>query len=323
MMPKWVRHQQQLTFMLVATAGVAACSEQLVLSAPVAMVAPPPPASAVVLLGPGASETEQFAAAEMAWFGGNITNRNQPLPILNLTDSMLLEWQQQQLDSRAAVSQLKIVVGYTAALVAGVPAAVLDNLGRDGLRVTVPSANNKLAPHTISLSGGNGAPRGAVYAVYEFLEHNGLEFLAWDATIVPSGSPTAALRIPEADIAQVPTSEYRSLQEWPVFSNRLHARRMRLNPDGHDECALITTSAWCKPPHLWDTFRFASPPGVAHTVYRLLCTNGTHVDEKRCPPLKPPQDLVKTHPEWSELQHSLPALCMYIHSCLMPVVVCV
>ena len=37
---------------------------------------------------------------------------------------------------------------------------------------------------------------------------------------------------------------------------------------------------------------------MAHTVYRLLCTNGTHINETRCPALRPPQDLVKTHPEW-------------------------
>lgn len=39
---------------------------------------------------------------------------------------------------------------------------------------------------------------------------------------------------------------------------------------------------------------------MAHTVYKLLCSNGTSDNPKgHCDnPLKPPQDLIKTHPEW-------------------------
>ena len=39
---------------------------------------------------------------------------------------------------------------------------------------------------------------------------------------------------------------------------------------------------------------------MAHTIYKLMCSNGTdsnpagHCDD----PLKPPQDLIKSHPEW-------------------------
>jgi hypothetical protein len=230
---------------------------------PPSAVAPVP--SGMVLLGPGASETELFAAAEMALLGGNITNGHNPLPIRNMFTETL-----QSPDP----SSLTIVVGHAAALLAGVPAAALDKLGRDGLRITVPSANNKLPPRTVSLSGGPGAPRGAMHAVYEFLEFQGLQFLAWDATVMPAGAPNATLTMPDTDIVQLPTSEYRSLVEWPVFSNRLHTRRMRLNPDSHDECVQVSGNAFCKPPHNWDSFRFAMLQPSFLQVSLLM--DGTH-----------------------------------------------
>ena len=78
---------------------------------------------------------------------------------------------------------------------------------------------------------------------------------------------------------------------------------MRLNNNAHLECVEDTANRWCKtasPDNMWDSFVFADPPGMAHTIYKLLCSNGTsdnpngHCDN----PLKPPQDLIKTHPEW-------------------------
>ena len=225
------------------------CSTAVAMQPPSATT---PISSAVVLLGPGASETELFAAAEMALLGGNITNGHNPLPIRNMSTET--PWSADRADPSSP--QLTIVVGHAAALLAGVPAAALSKLGRDGLRITVPSASNKLPPRTVSLSGGAGAPRGAMHAVYEFLEFQGLQFLAWDATVMPAGAPNATLAVPDTDIVQLPTSEYRSLVEWPVFSNRLHTRRMRLNPDSHDECVQVSGNAFCKPPHNWDSFRF-------------------------------------------------------------------
>ena len=244
----------------------------------------------VVLLSPNASMGDQFAAAEMAWFGGNISAGNVPLRVQNISTSSL----------PPADASLVIAVGYDAALAVGVPAAQLADLGPDGLRITVASASNHLKHNTVALSGGPSAPRGTLYAVYEFLEHNGLEIIAWDATVLPAGSPNVPLRQPGADIVQVPDYESRDLGEWPVFSNRLHCRRMRLNrcSDNTICSSLDSNDAFCRPPHNWDSFQFASPPGMAHTIYRLLCTNGTHIDPVKCPALKPPQDLIKTHPEW-------------------------
>ena len=153
----------------------------------------------------------------------------------------------------------------------------------------------------VALSGGRLAPRGTLYAVYEFLERSGVEMLAWDEVTLPAAAPHAPLRRPASDVVQLPSYEYRDLGEWPaVFSNRLHCRRMRLNrcPDNAICGDLDSNSAFCPPPHDWDSFEFADPPGMAHTIYGLLCTNGTHVDPARCPSLRPPRDLVHTHPEW-------------------------
>eukprot|EP01045_Picozoa_sp_COSAG04_P017043 COSAG04_NODE_1478_length_6574_cov_5.073359_3_plen_1390_part_01 len=242
---------------------------------------------AVVVLGEASSMAEQFAAAEMAVFGGNISNGNMPLPIHNLSAGV-----------PPSNASLLIAVGFSASLALGVPPTQLQNLGRDGLRITVPSAANNLPPNSVALSGGRDAQRGAMHSVYEFLEQNKLEMLAWDATLLPDGAPKAPLRVPEADVVQIPSAEYRDLGEWPVFSNRLHMRRMRLNNNGHDECVLVSGNDFCARPHMWDSFEFASPPGMEHTIYRLMCTNGTHVDPRRCPAMKPPQDLVRMHPSW-------------------------
>ena len=132
-------------------------------------------AAAVVVLAQNATMGEQFAAAEMAWLGGNISNGNVPLPIHNLSASG---------DPPTGGTSLLIAVGHGAALALGVPAAQLRNLGLDGLRICVPSANNSLPANAVALSGSLTAPRGTMYAVYEFLESNGLEMLAWDETLV-------------------------------------------------------------------------------------------------------------------------------------------
>lgn len=251
----------------------------------------------VVVTSEQASPGETFAALEAALLLGNITNGGKPLQIFNVSDV-------------PNSSRVLLAVGYHASVLLGVPALSLtfELLGRDGFRISIPSANNTLPQGCVSVSGAAAAPRGATYGVYELLETAGLEFLAWDETTYPVGSPN----LPPAQLASSftkavgvhrPSFEYRDLSEWPVYSNRLLARRLRLNNNEWLECVEDTAQALpgglCYGAQKWDSFQFADPPGMAHTIYSLLCSNATnknpngHCDD----PLKPPQDLIKTHPE--------------------------
>ena len=94
------------------------------------------------------------------------------------------------------------------------------------------------------------------------LEISGVEMVAWDMSTLPEGAPHAPLRLPQADtVTQTPSFEYRDLVEWPVFSNRLANRRLRLNSAEEYECTQVTGNVYCKPPHNWDSYQFANPPG--------------------------------------------------------------
>ena len=169
-----------------------------------------------------------------------------------------------------------IAVGYSASVaLGGVQPAELAGLGLEGFRIA-PLPNGCFA-----VSGGQGAKRGAMYGVYELLEQLGLEFMAWDLTVFPPGAPHADLptllkTLPATATVQQPSFMYRDLGEWPIYSNRLHGRRMRLNNNAHLECTEDTANRWCKtenPNNMWDSFfgvrgagRAASPPGVRCTV---------------------------------------------------------
>jgi hypothetical protein len=249
----------------------------------------------VVLTSPGAPPGELFAAQELAHQLGNISNFHTALPVHNTSD--------------APPGTIKIAVGYAASIALGVRPADLEGLGLEGFRISVAGAHNRLPKGCFAVSGGKfpGGKRGAMYGVYEMLLQLGLDFIAWDETVYPAESPNADLHalLDESftsDVVQQPSFVYRDLGEWPVYSNRLHGRRMRLNNNEHLECVEDVGNRDCKGLNTWDQFHFADPPGMAHSIYKLLCSNGTsdnpngHCDD----PLKPPQDLIKTHPEWCE-----------------------
>lgn len=186
-------------------------------------ICPPPPsvAAASCECPDGATLGEAFAAQELAHMLGNISNGSQPLLILNATATL-------------PAATRRIAVGYSASVALGVRAADLDHLGLEGSRLSVPGPHNTLPPGCLAVSGGQGAVRGALYGVYELLGLLGLEFMAWDHTVFPPGSPHADLpsllaRLPAADLVTQPSFMYRDLGEWPVYSNRLHSRRMRLS----------------------------------------------------------------------------------------------
>ena len=245
-----------------------------------------------IVTSPDATKGEAFAAQELAHMLGNISNGGVALNISNVSE---------------APTGLRIAVGYTASVGLGVKPADLVGMGLEGFRISVPSPRNSLPTSCFAVSGSHQAKRGAMFGVYEFLNRLGQEFMAWDLTVFPAGAPTADLpallrQLPAADVVIQPSFMYRDLGEWPVYSNRLHTRRMRLNNNAHLECVEDSANQWCKDSlgNNWDSFQFAKPPGMAHTIYKLLCSNGTQSDPNgHCTnPLKPPQDLIKTNPEW-------------------------
>ena len=87
--------------------------------------------------------------------------------------------------------------------------AELAGLGLEGFRIA-PLPNGCFA-----VSGGRGAKRGAMYGVYELLEQLGLEFMAWDLTVLPPGAPHADLptllrTLPATATVQQPSFMYRA-----------------------------------------------------------------------------------------------------------------
>ena len=64
----------------------------------------------------------------------------------------------------------------------------------------------------VILSGGLGAPRGALYAVDAFLEALGVRFFAPDATVVPSGQLSQLSILLAMDLRQRPALEYRQVR---------------------------------------------------------------------------------------------------------------
>lgn len=234
----------------------------------------------VVVTTPDASPTEAFAAHELSTLVGNISNGNVPLEVFNL--------------SAVPVGRtMRLYVGYSASVGAGVAETDLAGLGSDGFRVAVHYNHPSLCAGCAAISGGKAARRGALYGAYELLERFGLEFIAWDETTLPPDAPYASLEalMPGADIVQTPSYGYRDLGDWHPYSNRLHARRMRLNNNAFYECVENTANPACKGEQAWDMFHYASPPGMGHSIYRLLCSNGTDGNPRgMCDdPLKPPQ----------------------------------
>jgi hypothetical protein len=220
----------------------------------------------------------------MALLVGNISNGHVPLPIYNVSDAPI-------------AARVRLAVGWSASTQLGVPAESLQGLGRDGFRISV---GTPLPPGCVAVASSRTAPRGTLYGVYELVERMGLEFLAWDMTLLPPGAPAAPVLLPSATVVDRPSFMYRDLSEWPVYSNRVFARHMRFNNAAWLECVEDSANPACFGDAKWDSFEWASPPGMAHTIYALLCANATsknphgHCDD----PLKPPQDLVKSRPEW-------------------------
>ncbi|OGV73350.1 MAG: hypothetical protein A3K19_26620 [Lentisphaerae bacterium RIFOXYB12_FULL_65_16] len=253
--------------LLALTAGCA--SEKTAAPAPKPVAAPVAPplnlaqdgkTAYVIAVDAKASAPERHAAEELAAFLKQVTGAEFALR-----------------SPEEAGAAPRIAVGPAAAKATG-PALSLDGLGADGIVI-------KAVPPHLVLTGGDGAPRGTLYAVYTFLEDQvGCRWWTRSESTIPT---RPVLDIPAAlDVRYIPPFERRDQcftegfdKDWSV--------RMKYNGwtgPGYDEAR-------------GSVLNYAV--GMCHTFY----------------PLVPPAEHFAKHPEWySELNgkrtHEHAQLCL-------------
>lgn len=194
----------------------------------------------VIVIASDASAPEQHAAQELARFLQEVTGA--PFPVRSLEE---------------AGPGPRIAVGPGAARSLA-PTLNLEGLGADGIVLrTVP-------PHLL-LTGGPGAPRGTLYAVYTFLED--VVGCRWWTSKVSRIPHRPTLVVPPLDVRYVPVLEYREPfyfdgfdPDWAV-RNKSNGHAARLDPQRGGRIIY---------------------KGFVHTFYALV----------------PPQQYFQEHPEW-------------------------
>jgi len=261
--------------------------------------------SYAIVLDPNATAVERFASqelrsllCEMSAAGGDACSE----PVLPVLDPAA---------ARAAnVSQL--AVGPGAALALGVAQADLQQtaLGEEGYRLCSVDHTGSFSPARIrcggaagpngphvALAGAPSAPRGSLYAVYDYLERLGVRFFAPDETLTPPLPRAGFFRLPPANSTFVPRFEYRDSNEITAITTgyrdplamQLWAVRLRYN-------VFPNTTVFNNTP-IWHTVRtagqFATPPGFVHTSYNFFTQGG-----KPSGLGGPPQQWFQSHNEW-------------------------
>jgi hypothetical protein len=230
-------------------------------------VGSPSPSQYVIVLGAGATDGERYAADRLQSLLSQLPGAS-ALPIVGST----------------APSSPQLAVGSAAAL-ALLPALrtnkTLDTLGPEGFALLTCASS-----WSVAVTGGVGAPRGALYGVHRYLEELGFDFLSWNATVVPSHrllwpGPLRVIDVPEL--------------EWRHNNNanlELNAHRnfsIALGNNNDGNTSAYTTQDTHKP---GGGVRWADPPGFVHTSFALV----------------PPTEHFVTHPEWfaggGESKHS-------------------
>jgi hypothetical protein len=115
---------------------------------------------------------------------------------------------------------------------------------------------------SLALSGGPGAPRGTLYAVNEFLEALGVQFLAANVTVLPAVLPKS---MPSLRPRYVPQLEYRQTYSYQMIAAPDFNVHLRLNKGHFNDPAPELDAA-----HGGVYPVYAAPPGDAHTSYALL-----------------------------------------------------
>ena len=177
------------------------------------------PIPLTVACAANASAPERYAAEELARYLRSIIATTTPggatVALVNAT--------------RATAAKPHLAVGYGASRLLGASATSFVGLGQEGY-VLLPFGDS------LALSGGNGAPRGTLYSVNEFLESLGVHFVApknhaAGVTLLPKELPPS---LPALRPRYVPKLEYRQtfgfeLIGAPDFNVHLRLNKGRFN----------------------------------------------------------------------------------------------
>jgi hypothetical protein len=158
----------------------------------------------IIVVGPNASLTEQYAAAELSQVLTKIACASKRQPCSS--------WLSVLVATSLPSSIPQIAVGWQASTALGLHPDKLSSLGPEGFVVSTQPADG-VPVGSMALSGAHGAPRGTLYAVNSFLESIGVKFLAQDTTLLPQSLPKA---LPTLGTSYVPAMEYRALFEYTM-----------------------------------------------------------------------------------------------------------
>ena len=248
------------------------------------MLAPGWPPAIVVALD--ASAAEQQAAQLLAtWCGklGAWSNNCQHCPLPIVTPA-------------AATGKPQFAVGVAATAALGLSASdlALDALGVDGYVLTTNrTALLRASAGSVALSGapnstGVMVQQGTIYAALHLLRLLGVEFMAWDETLLPSSAPVLG----EVDLTFRPQFEYRYVYGWASDHGN--------TTDKYGHAPIHTRFHQSADPYV-------SPPGPTHTSYTLFGPDhppGPNCSKPGCTGPKPgrdccpPADIFHEHKEW-------------------------
>ncbi|MAF09623.1 hypothetical protein CMK11_04160 [Candidatus Poribacteria bacterium] len=212
----------------------------------------------VITLAREASAPENHAAAELSRLLGEISGAEFTITL-----------------PEDAGDAPRIAVGPEAAAEAGVAPQALEGLGDDGILMRVVGSN-------LALTGGDGAPRGTLYAVYTFLEEH-LDCRWWSSKVrhIPK---RVRVEIDDIDERFVPILEYRESFWYDAFDGDWAVRN---KSNGNS----VRTDEARGGHHTYK--------GFVHTFF----------------PLVPPAEHFDAHPEWyseieGERKHDRAQLCL-------------
>lgn len=262
-MPLWLS-----LALLLARAGTAAAAASGAAAAAAAQTGAAVTAASfptTIAVDEHSSLPERSAAAALARYLHNISGLN-----FTVVDHLSL-----------AAETPQIAVGAAAASTIGVPASRLAGLGREGFVITT---QNLHPAGSLALSGGPLAPRGALYAVDDYLRSLGVEFLAQDTTVLPDSLPSAVAAV---DKTFIPPLEYRAQLMYSMMGGTDSAPTSGEDLDVHLGATINADSPARGAAAIY------APPTFVHTSYALLYPPGDKAAANA-----PPVELWTAHREW-------------------------
>ena len=177
-------------------------------------------------------------------------------------------------------------------------------LGNDGF---VLWRGTSTAGPWIAFTGAPTGKRGCLNAVYEFVEMMGMRFFAFDEVSYPT-TPVTHAPVFDRIVEPQPQIQWRSLEDWPSFSQPLFSRRVRFVPGGRgcgDGSGLPCQGNYFGPHYgvdngTWDQY-FYGLSGRDSTILAALCGVAADGDPEGCHSQSggaPPKFIIRDHPEW-------------------------